>query len=108
MSHLATLFTTLAWWTLKPDEELLPAQPGHANPTKQVSASRSAGGDLAVIYLPRGGPITPALNRLPAVTNFRWFNPRTGEYTEAATASTNPFIAPTTEDWVWVGTASPT
>jgi len=107
MSHLAQFFTSIPWWTLKPAPDLLASQPGQSDPSKYVAASRSESGDLAVIYLPQGGPLILAPNHLHESQKTQWFNPRTGEYTEAIPNSPNHFTTPTPEDWIWLATQIP-
>ena len=96
MGHLATLMTSINWWTLRPDPTLITKQPTAPHP---ISAARSDAGDLALIYSPTGQPIT--LNPNPLRPDFTptWFNPRTAERTPA-TASQHTFSPPAREDWL--------
>jgi hypothetical protein len=95
MARLASLFTSIKWWTLQPAPELLSSQPGLADPTRHIAISKSKTGDLTIAYLPQGGQLPIKSDHgLPA----KWFNPRTGEFIAAAPQP----VAPTQEDWVWL------
>ena len=102
MEHVAELFTSVDWWTLRPDEEdLLVRQPGGDDPARYVAAARSEEGDLAVLYLPVGGSVTLNTDLLDAGLQAEWFNPRTGERQPAGEGEVQrTFSAPSSEDWV--------
>jgi hypothetical protein len=53
---------------------------------------------LAVIYLPRGGPLTLFDGYLRPDLTATWFNPRTGDRTPAPRA--RQITAPDTNDWL--------
>src|SRR6185436_324633 len=57
MKYLEEFFTSLHWWELSPDNDLLAEQPAGEDPIRHVSASRSEKGDLALLYLPVGGEV---------------------------------------------------
>jgi hypothetical protein len=102
MKHMAALFTSLPWWQLRPDDTLLAAQPGGDDPARHVSAARTESGDVALLYLPVGGPVTLKPEALPASAQAEWFDPRTGQRTPAQTAAPATFRAPDDQDWVLV------
>ncbi|MCC7491695.1 MAG: DUF4038 domain-containing protein [Fimbriimonadaceae bacterium] len=86
----------LPWWTLRPAPELLTLQPGTADVFAHQAIARGDGVVLA--YLPRGGELRlrTALSG-PA----RWIDPQTGAATAAVASAT--MAAPTTGDWLLVG-----
>jgi hypothetical protein len=100
MKYLEEFFTSIAWWTLRPDANLLAEQPGGDDPARHVSASRSSDGNLAVVYLPVGGSLRFRENTLRKDLRAEWFNPRTGQ--RISTQSTGQFVfqAPNQQDWV--------
>src|SRR5260221_9664213 len=100
MARLAALFTSIRWWTLRPDGELLAGQPGAEDPMRWVSASRSETGDLAMIYLSAGGEVMIRPERLSAGVRAFWFDPRSGERSACPVAER--IVAPSEGDWVWV------
>ena len=102
MKHLAELFTSLAWWQLRPDDSLLAAQPGGDDPARHVSAARSERGDLGVLYLPVGGEVALKSGILRGRWQAEWFDPRTGIRTPIRGAAQGKFSAPDEQDWVLV------
>jgi hypothetical protein len=96
MHHLAALMTSIDWWTLRPDPTLITRQPEGPH---RASASRSSSGDLALIYLPAGGPVTLNTTSLRATLSAAWFNPRTAER-EPATPDQNTLHPPAQGDWL--------
>ncbi len=100
MKRLAELFTSLPWWTLRPAQEILAAQPSSDDPARFVAAARSEDGSVAVLYLPVGGEITLAPGVAAEKTHAQWFDPRTGQRKEASPTDSNRFAAPDTQDWV--------
>ncbi len=101
MKHLATLFATLPWWSLRPAQSLLAAQPGGDDPARFVAAAASEDGDLALVYLPAGGEVTFKADRLIEGLVFEWFDPRTGRRQEARDVR-GVFRAPDAMDWLLV------
>jgi len=100
MKYLEEFFTSLAWWTLRPDDGLLAEQPGREDPARYISASRSESGDLAVIYLPVGGEVGIVEKILKKGLLAVWFDPRTGKRTPIQSSAQNLFLAPDQQDWV--------
>ncbi len=94
--HLAAFFASLDWTALRPAQYLLAAQPGDADPNRFIATAQSADGAV-VVYTPGGDPIR--LTR--SLSAARWYNPRTGEWTDAGSGAD---FTPTDEaDWVLSG-----
>lgn len=102
MAVLGRFFDSLPWWQLRPAPELLAEQPGEREAHRFVVAAKKEDGKLAVVYLPTGGEISLRLESLKHPAVARWFNPRTGEWTDAATVAegTHTFTTPGSSDWV--------
>lgn len=101
MRHLNDLFTSIDWWTLRPDQRVLVEQPfSELNlATGFVTAARSESGDLAVLYLPVGADIT-VRRELVRATNAEWFDPRTGDRRAAVPITGSTYRPPDGRDWV--------
>tara|TARA_A100001037_G_scaffold247355_1_gene229272 strand:+ start:1459 stop:1872 length:414 start_codon:yes stop_codon:yes gene_type:complete len=99
MSRLAQLFESIAWWSLRPDPELLRTQPGEGDPHTYVGAVRSDSGGLALLYLPCDGEVGLAMDRIELVDTFRWYDPRSGAYRDAS-HDDGQFTAPDGQDWI--------
>jgi hypothetical protein len=100
MTYVGEFFSSIPWWSLRPDENLLVEQPGESSPARHVSASRSERGDLAVVYLPLGGELKLRPGILADGLEAEWFDPRTGRRAPATPESPNTFRAPEEQDWV--------
>jgi hypothetical protein len=108
--HLRDAFSDLAWWTLRPDQALLRAQPATAagDILGFVAAGRSEDGRLAVLYLPQGGAVRLDGARLASGVSATWINPRDGGR-RPGTPTGDPdgsgalrLTAPDAEDWLLV------
>ena len=110
MRHLRDLFAGLHWWTLRPATDLFYEQPGERDPSQFVLAARSEEEGWAIVYLPVGQSIRLRYEAFRASSVVRWFDPRTGAWSEPrALESSAEISAPDTNDWVaWIGKASPT
>ena len=97
---------TTAWWTLRPDPELLRAQPGRDDPHSYVGAIRSVSGELAMLHLPCGGEVGLAMDRVETVDTFRWYDPRRGAFRDAS-HDTWHFTAPDGQDLILLLTKGP-
>ena len=109
--RLTDLFESLAWWELIPAPELLISQPGQNDKARFILASRSATGDLAVIYLPEAQEIELCLTPIQADAFIRWYDPRTGQWFPARFSGTWAhcrIIPPADSDWLLVCQASGT
>lgn len=103
LKHLADLFTSIDWWTLRPYQALLARQPGGEDPARFVAAARSSAGDVTVLYLPQGGDVQLQAGQLNAGLNAFWHDPRTGARQDAQPAGDpHTFSAPDSLDWVLV------
>ena len=100
MMYLEEFLSSIPWWRLQPDRNLLIEQPGADDPARYVAASRSQEGDLAVIYLPVGGLVKVKAHLLREGLRAQWFDPRTGKRVLALDKRENEFLAPDARDWV--------
>lgn len=99
--HVSDLFTSFDWWTLRPDPQLVEAQPFPEQPTRHVSAASNDAGTLAVVYLPVGATVDLDLNVLSGDVSASWFNPRESGFQEtSAQGPDDQFAAPDENDWV--------
>jgi len=104
MKYLKSLFASLEWWKLRPAQYLLAEQPGATDPTRFVAVAKADNWLLA--YMPVGGEIKLRTEGMKPPLAARWFNPRTGAWSQqkAALADTSSLRAPDINDWVlWVG-----
>jgi hypothetical protein len=103
MAHVFTLFNSFDYWRLRPAQEMLAQQPGASNPAAFIAAARTEYGDAAVIYTPEASAIQLAPKFLPKNCETLWFNPRTGEMSQAKgddKKQTIDFAPPSAGDWV--------
>lgn len=104
MAHVASLFTSIEYWRLRPAPEMLAEQPGTASAARYIAAARSDRGDLAVVYTPEPGSIVLVGSVVPG-KGARWHNPRTGATLPARgvrEGSTVRFDTPDDGDWAMV------
>jgi hypothetical protein len=71
-----------------------------ASSSPSVMALRSPAHDLAVLYLPAGATVRIHEGSLREGLKLRWFNPRTGEWSDVAPPQDGSFVAPDRNDWV--------
>jgi len=102
--HLRRFFTELVpFASLRPAPGLAT---GNDRPGHRPLALSTSEHDLAVVYLPTGGDVTP--NGLDGRYATKWFDPRTGELTSAAVWESGPLSPPSPPtderpgDWVLV------
>ena len=100
MKYVENFFTSIAWWTLRPDNNLLAEQPDGDAPVAHVSGARSENGDLAVFYLPVGGRLKLKKGALKEGLHAEWFSPRTGERVSIKRSAQEGFLSPDQQDWV--------
>jgi hypothetical protein len=106
--HLYDFFTSMTWWKLVPDTNLVVSvQPhpsrksaGNAPAPGKVLALRSAEGDLAVVYVPGGGVVTLKGELLKDQLKPLWFSPRDGGMRNARALRERVYRPPTADDWV--------
>jgi hypothetical protein len=100
MKYLEMFFTSIDWWSLRPDATLVAQQPNSDDPGAHISSARSERGDLAVFYLPIGGAIKLDRTALKKSLHAQWFNPRNGQRIVATAVDQDLFSAPDQQDWV--------
>jgi len=104
MKHLKDFFSSIKWWELVPSPELLVEPQGTDNPRKFVASAKSE--NCAVLYLTEGIEIEINMRLINGAKIARWFDPRTGEWSESLKVrdGIEAFGAPDGEDWVlWIG-----
>ncbi|MBN1674566.1 MAG: DUF4038 domain-containing protein [Kiritimatiellae bacterium] len=100
MQHMAECFGLLRWWELRPDPGLLAAQPFPDDELKFVSAVRTEDGTQAMVYIPVGCEIRLNAGKRRDGARARWFDPRTGEQSDAQPAEGGVYRTPDDRDWV--------
>ena len=78
---------------MNPDDELIETGPN-------VTALRSAAGDLAVLYFARGGQTALNPDKLADGVQAEWYNPRSGSRRPPKPVAPHTYRAPDEEDWV--------
>jgi hypothetical protein len=101
MKYLHRFFKSIEWWRLIPSPEILTGQPGKKDASKFIAAAKSKAGDLAVVYLPEGGPVTIKTDSLKKDLIARWYHPRTGGWLDAGRVEESPqtFEPADKNDW---------
>lgn len=99
MKVLKDVFSSIAWWELRPSPDLLRSQPGQIRAGDFVSPSVSASRNLAMIYLPDRFDIDVRRELLAPGLAAEWIQPSTGDRTEAM-GSNNVFHPPAPGDWL--------
>jgi hypothetical protein len=111
MAHARTLFESLPWHTLQPDQRHTVLVSGYGDWTRDnyVAAAMSEDKKLLVAYLPRPtNAVGIDLGQFKATTvQVRWYDPRTGTYSETKTMPAQgikKFSPPLAmqDDWVLV------
>jgi hypothetical protein len=104
--HIYDFFTSITWWTLRPDTNLVvsvephPSAKAPAKGKPRTFAARSAEGDLAAIYLPGGGVVSLKDELLKDQLKPLWYSPRDGGMRNARALRSRVYRTPTAEDWV--------
>lgn len=104
--HIHDFFTSLTWWKLVPDTNLVlsvqphPSAKDKTQITARTFASRSAEGDLAAIYIPGGGVVAVRGELLKDQLKPLWFSPRDGGMRNARALRERIYRTPTADDWV--------
>jgi hypothetical protein len=104
MAHVASLFTSIDFWRLRPTPDVLAEQPGKEAAARFIAAAGSDRRDLLVVYTPEVRTIAIKSEELPR-GRATWHNPRTGELTSARglrDGAVVRFEAPSDGDWVLV------
>lgn len=104
MSLLRMFFEELRWWEFAPAQELLLNQPGSTVPELFIAASMRSDGAQAVIYSPAGEDISLTSAAVNTMHGARWFDPRTGVFTQATPSDASPalYTPPDKHDWLLV------
>ncbi|HUT46293.1 MAG TPA: DUF4038 domain-containing protein [Sedimentisphaerales bacterium] len=102
MKYLHQFFKSIEWWRLIPAQDVLTKQPGKEDASKFITAAKSEQGDLLVVYLPEGGPVTIKTDSLKKGLTARWYHPRTGGWLDAGDIDKSPQTFKPTDrnDWV--------
>jgi hypothetical protein len=102
MTLLRALFDPLPWQQLRPAPEILVSQPGQGDPSRFIAAACTEDKRLAVIYTPQADAILLQPEAISRPARARWFDPRSGEWTDAGrlTRQDPKFLAPDDQGWV--------
>ncbi|WP_219416810.1 putative collagen-binding domain-containing protein [Pseudonocardia nigra] len=103
MQHLKALMESRPWWTGVPDDEVVTSDIGEG--PSRLQATRAEDGSYLMVYSPDGAPFEADLSVLAGdEARTWWFDPRTGEATDAGTvpATGTSFTPPSQDDWVLV------
>jgi hypothetical protein len=103
MRHLKALMESRPYTTAVPDDDLLPS--GAGSGTERLVATRAGDGAFLMVYSPDGAAFEADLSAIPGgQARTWWFDPRTGEATDAGSAPTSEgtFTPPSRDDWVLV------
>jgi hypothetical protein len=104
--NLYDFFTSITWWELRPDSNLVvsvqphPSAQGQAKTSARTFAARNPEGNLAAIYVQDGGIVTVNDELLKDQLKPLWFSPRDGGMRNARALRPHVFRTPTAEDWV--------
>lgn len=104
--HIHDFFTSLTWWELLPETNLVTSVLRHPNAKSPMTAApkalaaRNKDGDLAVIYVQHGGIISLKGELLKDQLKPLWFSPRDGGMRNARALRDRLYRTPTAEDWV--------
>ena len=76
------------------------SSPGAEEASPSVVGLRSQKNAPAVLYFAAGGQVTVKPYAMGEHTQAKWFNPRSGEWSQAVPSQGRSFIAPDEQDWV--------
>jgi len=108
MRRLHLLFSSHPWYELIPDEkhEVVVDGLGEFNGMDYLTAARASDGSTVMAYMPTSRTATIEMNSLSGSEAVAWwFNPRTGQISEAGkfpTGGKRKFTPPSEGDWVLV------
>jgi hypothetical protein len=81
MTYFRQFFDSLEWWKLVADNGRMLDRRVDSN--RSAVAGRATDGSFAVVYLSSADPVTLDLSQLSGTTAARWFDPTSGEFTDA-------------------------
>jgi hypothetical protein len=102
MSHVASLFTSIDFWRLRPAGDVLAEQPGNETAARFIAAAASERRDLLVAYTPEARTVALKRSAVPQ-GQAAWYNPRTGDRTAARALRDEAIVrfeTPSEGDWV--------
>ncbi len=99
MIYMKNFFTSIEWWRLVPDHDLILNQPQLW--VDRMVLSRTPSGDIAVAYLPDVSDIVIDMTDFPTDMEVIWFNPVTNEYVNTSTNISNTGPASQTRPIGW-------
>ena len=102
MAHVASLFTSIEFWRLRPAPDALAEQPGTTAASQFIAAAASDDRDLLVAYTPEPRRIVLSRDRVPR-GRAEWRDPRTGRRSTArgvTSGATTTFATPADGDWI--------
>jgi hypothetical protein len=108
MGRLYLLFSSHPWYELVPDEkhEVVVDGLGEFNGMDYLTAARASDGSTVMAYMPTSRTVTVQMNSLSGTEVVAWwFNPRTGQVSEAGkfpTRGKKEFTPSSDGDWVLV------
>ena len=82
-SYLVKFMNSIEFWRLRPQPQIVAAQPGTTSPRRYIAAAGTDAKDLVLVYVPEDRTVEILLDALPPSPNVSWFNPRTGETSPA-------------------------
>jgi hypothetical protein len=101
MPHLVDLFGSMAWWKLRPAQEVLAAQPGENGRYRYITAARTD--EVTLVYLPQNEEVQLRTDCFENSISAIWFDPRTGQSQVAAIHKEGDvlwFATPGAGDWL--------
>lgn len=103
--HMYDFFTSITWWELSPETNLVTAVQPHPQAKAvaakaRVLASRNKEGDLAAVYIQNGAVVTLNGDLLKDQLKPLWFSPADGGMRNARPLREKIFRTPTADDWV--------
>jgi hypothetical protein len=108
ISHCLSLFETLPWQDLVPDEgtDIIYSGRGEFKSIDYVCAAQTRDKKYYVVYLPKGQTLYLNVKKMSGnPMRMHWFNPRTGASLKMGVAETREefgVVPPSEEDWVLV------
>ena len=103
MTVLRAYLESGSWWSLRPAQQLLLAQPGERDVRQHIVVARAEDGGWTTAYTPSGGWIRIPEAARPRHGRERWFDPRDGSWRPAQVSldgDSASFEAPDARDWL--------